>query len=129
MRIGVLSKQADVSCDTIQLYEKMGLLVDISQPHEWNNDKEYGTTNLRRLSMIKSLKQLGFTLEECRHILELIDDNDVDEHTRRAHVMDKIAEVDAKIAQLNHTKALLLDFAEIAECSAYQTCIPCLAVQ
>mgnify|MGYP001795186721 CR=1 FL=1 len=124
MRIGVLSKQADVSRDTIRLYERMGLLIDISQPHEWNNYKEYGTANLRRLSMIKSLKQLGFTLIEWRLILELIDNNEVDEHTRRAHVMDKIAEVDAKIAQLNHTKALLLDYAEIAECSGYHTCMP-----
>lgn len=124
MRIGVLSKQADVSRDTIRLYERMGLLTDVSQPHEWNNYKEYGTANLRRLSMIKLLKQLGFTLKECQRVLELIDNNEVDEHTRRAHVMDKIAEVDAKIAQLNDTKALLLDFAEMAECSGYQTCVP-----
>ena len=116
MRIGELSKQAEVSRDTIRLYERMGLLLAVSQPHKWNNYKEYGEDNVRRLAFIKSLKQFGFTLKECREILTFIDNNEDIEGERRTRVAQKSAALDDQIAALTQTRHLLVEFLESPFC-------------
>ena len=70
MKIGQLSAEAGVSRDTIRFYESRGMLNDISRPFEWNNYKDYGEENVRRIRIIKYLQGFSFKLQEIKKLLD-----------------------------------------------------------
>lgn len=67
--IGQLSKRTGVKIPTIRYYEQMGLL-DAPERSE-GNQRRYSTDGLRRLSFIRHSRELGFSIEDIRELLEL----------------------------------------------------------
>ncbi|MGD1839734.1 MAG: MerR family transcriptional regulator [Thermonemataceae bacterium] len=112
MRIGELSKKASISRDTIRLYEKHQLIVNVTRPNEWNNYKDYPEENLKRLLVIKCLKKFGFTLKECREVLLEMEQNpNKDDHKRKV-AKSKLAEIDKQIKDLIKVKNTLIKILE-----------------
>jgi len=109
MKIGNLSQESGVSRDTVRLYEKLGLLKDITRPYEFNNYKNYGDRNVERIKMIKQLQGMGITLRECKEILEAIDNGEFDEKSGKEFIQSRIVDIDSKISELEKTKAILLE--------------------
>ncbi len=75
MKIGELSKRTGVSRDTIRHYEKLGMLSDISRPFEWNNYKNYGEENIKRIQVIKYFQKFSFKLKEIGEVFDQRDAN------------------------------------------------------
>lgn len=100
MRIGKIAEKTGVSRDAIRLYERMGLLKDISRPHKYNNYKEYNESNIERIKFIISLKKMGFTLKECLEILETFENGQLDENFQKEFIAKKINEINNKINEL-----------------------------
>lgn len=67
-QIGELSKKAEVSKRTIRYYEELGLL----SPSRMTSGgfRLYSPRDLKRLKIIKQFKELGFSLEEIKDILQ-----------------------------------------------------------
>lgn len=108
MKIGELASRAGVSRSTIRFYERNGILINISRPFEWNNYKDYGEENVKRLKIIKSFKRFGLTLKEGKEILEEKDKNpDIDAY-RRKKVALKLKEIEQKIDELKEIKENLI---------------------
>ena len=98
MQIGDLSRQASVNIETIRYYERIGLL---PEPHRTAaNYRSYGDTHRARLRFVRHSRELGFTIEEIRSLLDLSDDpaRDCGEADRIATA--HLEQVEAKIAQL-----------------------------
>ena len=70
MKIGQLSEKAGVSRDTIRFYESRGMLSSISRPFAWNNYKDYGEENVRRIRIIKHLQGFSFKLQEIKELFD-----------------------------------------------------------
>lgn len=103
MKIGELSRRADVGIDTVRYYEKEGLLpkaVRLASGY-----RNYGAGDLRRLRFIRRAKGLGFTLPEIRELLELSSRRDDDMAAMKAAAVEKIADVEARIAELERVRA------------------------
>ncbi|WNJ17923.1 MerR family transcriptional regulator [Pontibacter sp. G13] len=100
MRIGEIVSRTGVSKDTIRLYERMGLLGPVAQPHPYNNYKSYQPSHVHRVETIKQLKQFGFTLRECGHIIDTLVEAGVTEETKDEVIGKKLAEVEVQIAEL-----------------------------
>jgi DNA-binding transcriptional MerR regulator len=66
-RVGELAKRTGVSVRTLHWYEEIGLLAP-SQRSEAGH-RLYGAEDLGRLQQIRSLRQLGFSLDEIRDCL------------------------------------------------------------
>lgn len=68
MKVGELAKRTGVSVRTLHYYDEIGLL----QPSRFTASKHrvYGPDELVRLQQIKSLRQLGFSLDEIRACLD-----------------------------------------------------------
>lgn len=115
MKIGTLSNLSGVSRDTVRLYEKLGLLKNITRPYEFNNYKDYGEENVERIHMIKRMQHFGATLKECKDVLDAIDNNAFDSNTAKELLHARIAQIDSKIKELEETKATLLN--SFAQCS------------
>jgi DNA-binding transcriptional MerR regulator len=67
-RVGEVAKRTGVSVRTLHWYEEVGLLAP-SQRSEAGH-RLYGAEDLGRLQQIRSLRQLGFSLDEIRACLE-----------------------------------------------------------
>jgi DNA-binding transcriptional MerR regulator len=69
MRISELAKRANINVETIRYYEREGLLPPPAR--RANGYREFGRTDLERVLVIRSCRDLGFTLEEIRELLDL----------------------------------------------------------
>jgi len=69
MRIGELAKCANVNVQTVRYYEREGLL---PPPNRGTNGyREYGNRDVERIRVIRSSRDLGFSVDEVREILQL----------------------------------------------------------
>jgi DNA-binding transcriptional MerR regulator len=69
MRIGELASKAEVSAQTVRLYERQRLLREPARTT--SGYRSYGKSDLETLKFIKWSQQLGFTLTEVRQLLQL----------------------------------------------------------
>ena len=76
MLIGELSKRTGFSHDTIRFYEKKGLIVVDKKQRRTNNYKEYPEAIFNKLVLIKTVKELGFTLNEVDDFIKAWGDDD-----------------------------------------------------
>lgn len=99
MKIGELSKATGTNIETIRYYERIGLL---PVPLRTNaNYRSYGDAHRTRLSFVRHSRDLGFTIEEIRSLLDLSDhpDRDCGEADRIASA--HLEQVEAKLDQLS----------------------------
>jgi len=128
LSIGSLSRMTDTKVETIRFYEKSGLLPE--PPRTEGNYRSYAPADLNRLSFIRRARDLGFSLDQIRVLLDLADDR-----SRSCEAVDEIAkehltEVERKIADL---KALHRELdrlisqcrcGTVAECRIIETLSP-----
>lgn len=98
LSIGKLSKSTDVKVPTIRFYEQIGLL---PEPRRAANDRRvYDERALSRLAFIRHARQLGFSVDAIRTLLQLADDPDQPCEQANVLAAEQLAEVESKIARL-----------------------------
>src|SRR6516162_5302197 len=99
MKVGEVAKRTGLSVRTLHYYDEIGLL----QPstHTESQHRLYGPIELERLQQIKSLRQLGFSLDEIRSCL------DQPEFSLRAVIDVHAARLRAQIKEQTRLAALL----------------------
>lgn len=71
LRIGALANQTGCQVETIRYYERIGVLPEPMRGE--NNYRYYDDTHRRRLLFVRRSRELGFSLEEIRKLLGMID--------------------------------------------------------
>src|SRR3974390_978959 len=117
LSIGELSKQSGVNIETIRYYEKIGVMP--APDRRANGYRAYGADHLKRLSFVRRSRQLGFSLEEIRGLLRLVDGEAYTCAQVRALTLDHLAEIRCKIADLKRLKRVMEEMA--AQCSGGKT--------
>jgi MerR family mercuric resistance operon transcriptional regulator len=69
--IGEFSKQTGCHIETIRYYERMGLLS--KPPRTEGGHRLYDHNAIKRLVFIRRTRELGFSLDEIRTLLRLVD--------------------------------------------------------
>lgn len=100
MLIGELSKRTGLSHDTIRFYEKKGLIGVTRKERRDNNYKEYPESVYDRLVLIKTIKTLGFTLNEIDEFIRSWGQESASCDHLQHHLSDKILRVDEQIRLL-----------------------------
>ena len=72
--IGVLAQQTGSTVATIRYYEEIGLLP--AGPRTETGRRMYGEPTVRRLTFIRRCRDFGFTLEQVRELVGLVDQPD-----------------------------------------------------
>jgi DNA-binding transcriptional MerR regulator len=67
MKVGALAKRTGLSVRTLHYYDEIGLLAPSA--HSEGGHRLYTAADIARLQQIKSLRQLGFSLEQTRECL------------------------------------------------------------
>jgi Cu(I)-responsive transcriptional regulator len=97
-RIGDLAQRTDTKVETIRYYERIGILP--APKRTAGNYRSYGPGHLGRLSFIRRARDLGFSLEEVRHLLSLSDQKNRSCSSVDAIARKHLSDVDRKIADL-----------------------------
>ena len=114
LTIGRLAAAVGVGVETIRFYQRRGLL---ATPTRGGGVRRYGPEDLRRLRFIRQAQAAGFTLEEIRELLELSSRRMDDMAGMKAAAIQKLADVEAKVAELNRMRAGLQ--ALVASCPGH----------
>ena len=115
MKIGTLAKHAGVAIDTVRYYERQGLLpapVRLASGY-----RDYTDGDVARLRFIRRAKALGFTLGEIGELLALSARRDGDMAGMKSAAQQKLADVDAKLAELQRIRQGLTDL--VASCPGH----------
>lgn len=122
--IGQLSKRTGVKIPTIRYYEQMGL-IDAPERSE-GNQRRYTTNGLNRLSFIRHSRELGFSIEDIRGLLELSQHPEKPCHDAHTIACGHLKAVQSRIAKLRRLEKELkriskCETGSIAECAVIET--------
>src|SRR5215510_404793 len=105
LTIGALSKRAAVNIETIRYYERVGILP--KPPRSAGGHRIYGQELLMRLGFVRRSRELGFSLDEVRGLLRLVDGGHYTCSEVKAITLDHLADVRRKIADLRRLERTL----------------------
>jgi len=117
MRIGVLAAASGCQVETIRYYEQAGVLPE--PPRSGNNYRLYNNSHLHRLIFIRRLRGLGFSLEQVRVLLDLIDRDDYTCEMIKSISEAHLCEIRGKIADLKQMESSLTHL--VKQCSGKRT--------
>jgi MerR family transcriptional regulator, mercuric resistance operon regulatory protein len=120
MRRGELAQQSGCNIETVRFYEKQGLLP--APPRTTGGHRDYDREHLKRLTFIRRSRELGFTLDEVRSLLTLVDGGDWTCAEVRAMTLEHLADVRRKIADLEKLGQTLEDMTAQCEGGALPEC-------
>ena len=105
MNIGSLAKQSGISSKTIRYYEAEGLLH--SPPRKANGYRDYPESAVDELCFLRRARQFGFTLDECRQLMQLW--HNPNRRSAEVHklVTNRQQQVAQQIAELQETQQML----------------------
>ena len=107
--IGRLAKAANVGVETIRYYERCGLIDQPPKPD--NGYRQYPRATLERILFIRNNQTLGFTLNETRSVLDLLDGQAMDCAMAASMIDQKLTAIGRKIASLRRLEQLLTKLA------------------
>ncbi|MGC8202036.1 Cu(I)-responsive transcriptional regulator [Aliiroseovarius sp. PTFE2010] len=97
MNIGDVAKRTGVPAKTIRYYEDIGL---ITPARGDNGYRRFGNADLHRLAFLGRARGLGFSIEDCRALLALYNDQDRASADVKVIAQGHLARIEAKIAEL-----------------------------
>ena len=118
--IGAVSAETGCNIETIRFYEKEGLLPKPERSE--GGHRLYTGDHVSRLSFVRRCRELGFSMDEIRQLLSLVDGHEVSCERVKRIADDHLADVKAKIADLKKMEKSLLDLsstctgADVPEC-------------
>lgn len=111
--IGELSRLTSVNIETIRYYEKINVLPAV--PRTESGRRIYGPRETRTLAFVRRARELGFTLDEIRGLLDLGGPGNASCAEVRDIAARHLERIRAKIADLKRLERLLSS--TIVKCS------------
>ncbi|MFZ0796462.1 MAG: heavy metal-responsive transcriptional regulator [Terriglobales bacterium] len=107
IQIGEAAQRAHLSIDTIRFYERKTLLP--RAPRTAGQFRLYTADDVARLTFIKQMQGLGFSLQEIKQLLDLRDRGGHACREVRNLLSSKLAEIRSKIRDLQNLEHELVD--------------------
>lgn len=109
MNISMAAEKSNLPAKTIRYYED----IDLIRPARAENGyRDYSPQDVHRLRFLQRARSLGFTIDQCRLLLSLYDDEHRASADVKAIALGKIREIDRKIEELRSLKTTLEALAE-----------------
>ncbi|ODN70660.1 Cu(I)-responsive transcriptional regulator [Methylobrevis pamukkalensis] len=108
MNIGTAAERSGLPAKTIRYYEEIDL---IRPSRRGNGYRDYDETDVHKLRFLHRARGLGFSIEDCRHLLSLYEDSGRASADVKALAEARIAEIEAKIAELQSMRQTLTGLA------------------
>ncbi len=110
MNISQAAEQSGLPPKTIRYYEDIGL-VEPARRRD-NGYRDYAERDVHLLRFLHRARDLGFSVADCRSLLSLYTDGDRHSADVKAIALNRIAEIDRKIAELGEMRTALAMLAD-----------------
>lgn len=104
-RIGTLARQSGVNIETIRFYERIGVMP--TPERSLGGYRLYGLEHLKRLTFIRRGRELGFSLDELRQLLRLVDGHAYTCGQVRTLMLEHVADIRRKITDLRRLERVM----------------------
>ncbi len=104
MNIGQAAERCGLPAKTIRYYEDIGL---IRPARRANGYRDYDDGDVHKLRFLQRARRLGFSIDDCRHLLSLYEDESRASADVKALARARVDEIDARIAELQSLRATL----------------------
>ena len=112
MNIGDVSARSGLPAKTIRYYEDIGLI----KPHRSANGyRSFRDSDLHKLAFLGRARALGFSIEDCRTLLALYEDETRASADVKRLAREHLGRIEAKIADLQSMRDTLT---ELVDCCA-----------
>ena len=109
---GVLAQQSAVNSETIRYYERIELMPNPMRSE--GGHRLYNNNHLKRLIFIRRCRELGFSLEEIKNLLGLLDTGEYSCDEVKLQTEAHLKDVQQKVRDLKKMESMLKDL--VAEC-------------
>lgn len=104
MNIGSAASACGLSVKTVRYYDDIGLVVPARGEGGY---RVYTEADVHQLRFVARSRGLGFSIEDCRHLLSLYVDGGRASADVKSIVTQKLKEVDRKVAELESIRRTL----------------------
>lgn len=118
LKIGDVARLANIEPSAIRYYESIGLL---PAPPRSSGQRRYDASILPRLTMICTARDLGFSLDEIRTLLDGFSADAPPSERWRSLADTKLTEIEAQMAMLERMR-LMLQAGLRCECIRIEDC-------
>jgi DNA-binding transcriptional MerR regulator len=112
--IGKLAEMSGVGVETVRFYQRKEL---IREPSSNGSIRTYSQEDSLKIKFIKKAQEIGFSLAEVKELLELNTKPRVTCGTVKKKSLEKIDEIDEKIASLQKMRASLVKLSQACNSS------------
>ena len=109
MNIGDVATRSGLPAKTIRYYEEIGL---VRPQREATGYRRFRETELHKLNFLGRARSLGFSIEECRGLLALYEDEGRASADVKRVAQEHLREIDRKIAELEAMRGTLSDLVD-----------------
>lgn len=110
MNISDVAKKTGLTRKAIRFYEEKGL---VTPPLRSDNGyRRYTSQHLNELMLLRQARQVGFNLEECGELVTLFNDPTRHSADVKARTLQKVADIERHIDELQQMRRQLLVLAE-----------------
>ena len=110
---GRLAKLTGCNIETIRYYEGVGLMPEPKRSK--GGYREYEETDIRRLSFVRRCRELGFSLDDIRGLLELVDGGGHSCGEIQNMTLAHVSHIRTKISDLRRIERILKEMATKCE--------------
>ena len=114
LTIGAVARQAGLSVPTVRYYEEIGLLPPA--PRTEGGQRHYGPSALRRLTFVRRCRDFGFSLDDIRELVGLVDQPERPCLDVRDIAARHLESVRSKVSELQALERSLTGF--VASCNS-----------
>ena len=104
MNISEAAGRCGLPIKTVRYYDEIELVVPGRSSSGY---REYTIADVHRLRFVARARSLGFSIDDCRHLLSLYEDDQRASADVKAIVEEKLIEVDRKLQELESIRKTL----------------------
>ena len=112
MNIGEVSERSGLPPKTIRYYEDINLVRPLRSDNGYRSFRE---SDMHKLAFLGRARALGFSIEDCRTLLSLYEDETRESAQVKAVAKEHLTEIDNKIAQLKSMRETLSHLIEACQ--------------
>ncbi len=109
MNIGEVAYQTGLTAKTIRYYEDIELVIADRQA---NGYRDYAYSHITRLIFLQRARSFGFSIEDCRELLRLYQDDQRDSADVKRLAIERLADLEEKAREIKRLRKTLTQLVE-----------------
>jgi len=113
MKISAAAKASGLTVKTVRYYANIGLVCPAVDPA--TGSRAYSENDIAKLQFVGTARRFDFSIDDCRELLALYEDKARPSREVKKIAMNKIADIEKRLAALQALKAELVSLAQACD--------------